>query len=909
MSTINARYVSELPNLQVADEDTIQLRQYDAAFAGGGGHLRYDATSTTPVDNGLVFAAPGGVGRYLRSWDLNGIDPQWFGVDTSGGADATAALKAVLDYAALVGTHVRLSGTLNLATWTEHTAIGNLDLRGSATLNGPGGVNFIANSGSNVVKLDGQTFNGFTHLEFAGPAHVKNVTVNTPTEDGIVMSGDNSSISDVTINTPQLSPIKLNGATNIRINRVDVVDACKFYENTYNGSTAGTAPSNSPAGLIRMNNCSRILVDDVYCNRSFLDGLAIDTCDHIEVSNVYNGQCGTLGSNQLGSGGGECYSMRIKGSSHVRVTKSTFLKNQLDGCVVMNNDAQTVSKYVSIEDNHVDEVLGVNGSTAQGIGVNGWGQYGLAVRRNVISHCGWQGIQTLNGQIWGGTFARYNSAVENFVFECGKDANGDNITTTHGDGIQYGGGYQHLVLGNMLVNHHRNGITLKNTVSGTFRAFSDCTVLGNMIADCAVELESEGNGINIQEQTGADTADYHMMCRHSVVANNIMHCYQGIHVNGASINTFMGNAISDSRRYAFWEEGTAGYNNHTGNIVMGGHWGVNGGGGDILIGPGTPGPCHFVNDTWIGRDPVRQFLTSDQFYNLDEVSSFHCASSHLWTRGPSSNTAVSFMTDLANPNNQSVFNDNDEGTYEGYKQLVWGNEAQTIFTPEVQDRNQGASTGGSSVLDLGDVSGAADVDFATATYVTATVIGDTVFDFQNIPENVDCTILIEMGGTGSYSVEANSAQATGDTFGFPPILRGSVGAKTLLTFQRDDTDIIWVTDMTGSYNSEYTFLIQAGGIPASGQVLRDADPAESVANIHISSTNEAGNDLTAFLKEVSTGDRIKIAEAGDAARNELFEVSGPAVDQGTYFIIPVINGVTTGDLRDNRVATVTFTVT
>lgn len=68
---------------------------------GGGGGFVYSFASTATVDNGTVFAGPGGVGRWLRDGH-NGtgfagqLELSWFGGVADGATDCTAAYQALL---------------------------------------------------------------------------------------------------------------------------------------------------------------------------------------------------------------------------------------------------------------------------------------------------------------------------------------------------------------------------------------------------------------------------------------------------------------------------------------------------------------------------------------------------------------------------------------------------------------------------------------------------------------------------------------------------------------------------------------------------------------------------------------------------------------------------------------------
>lgn len=68
---------------------------------GGGGAFVFRATSTAPVDGGLVFAPTAGTGRLIRDgWASYGhdraIDPVWYGADPTGATSSTEAFNSAL---------------------------------------------------------------------------------------------------------------------------------------------------------------------------------------------------------------------------------------------------------------------------------------------------------------------------------------------------------------------------------------------------------------------------------------------------------------------------------------------------------------------------------------------------------------------------------------------------------------------------------------------------------------------------------------------------------------------------------------------------------------------------------------------------------------------------------------------
>ena len=67
---------------------------------GGGGTFILDATdTTTPVDNGMVFADAATGKRYKRQWSGEAVNSIWFGADPSGTTDSTEAIQAAINFA------------------------------------------------------------------------------------------------------------------------------------------------------------------------------------------------------------------------------------------------------------------------------------------------------------------------------------------------------------------------------------------------------------------------------------------------------------------------------------------------------------------------------------------------------------------------------------------------------------------------------------------------------------------------------------------------------------------------------------------------------------------------------------------------------------------------------------------
>lgn len=98
------------------DNETVLVLGYHEAGDAGGGHFRWDSSSTESDDGGLILdPSTGGTGRWKRVYDGQIVMPEWWGAYGNNSNDDTSAVQAALDS----GKHVRLRGTYRITATLE----------------------------------------------------------------------------------------------------------------------------------------------------------------------------------------------------------------------------------------------------------------------------------------------------------------------------------------------------------------------------------------------------------------------------------------------------------------------------------------------------------------------------------------------------------------------------------------------------------------------------------------------------------------------------------------------------------------------------------------------------------------------------------------------------------------------
>jgi hypothetical protein len=91
----------------------------------------------------------------------------------------------------------------------------------------------------------------------------------------------------------------------------------------------------------------------------------------------------------------------------------------------------------------------------------------------------------------------------------------------------------------------------------------------------------------------------------------------------------------------------------------------------------------------------------------------------------------------------------------------------------------------------------------------------------------------------------------------------------------------------GMSTAEYTYSTTTGVPPSTGQLRANTTTQTAITQFYLHETNAVGIDITNALKIIATGVKVLVQDKTNAANVQYYVVSGPAVDNGVYFTIPV----------------------
>lgn len=170
----------------------------DTVNDGGGGVFRYEASATTTVDNGIVFAVSGG-GRLIRQVRTSlsenqiaeAINVRWFGAKGDAATDDTAAILAAYNYAkstTLFYTLLFPAGRyVTLTSFVfQDLSQGSLVMDGAVFIGGSNGAN---NSQQAVVEI-----RNVVSASIAGPW-----SITTKPQTGPIVNNPNAYISGLLV--------------------------------------------------------------------------------------------------------------------------------------------------------------------------------------------------------------------------------------------------------------------------------------------------------------------------------------------------------------------------------------------------------------------------------------------------------------------------------------------------------------------------------------------------------------------------------------------------------------------------------------------------------------------------------------------------------------------------------------
>jgi hypothetical protein len=91
----------------------------------------------------------------------------------------------------------------------------------------------------------------------------------------------------------------------------------------------------------------------------------------------------------------------------------------------------------------------------------------------------------------------------------------------------------------------------------------------------------------------------------------------------------------------------------------------------------------------------------------------------------------------------------------------------------------------------------------------------------------------------------------------------------------------------GMSTAEYTYSTTLTTPPSTGQLRGNSATQSAITAFYLHETNAVGVDITNALKLIAAGVKVLVQDKTNSANVQYYVTSGPAVDNGVYFTIPV----------------------
>ena len=272
-----------------------------------------------------------------------------------------------------------------------------------------------------------------------------------------------------------------------------------------------------------------------------------------------------------------------------------------------------------------------------------------------------------------------------------------------------------------------------------------------------------------------------------------------------------------------------------------------------------------------------------------------------------SNTAA-FVCSAMFPRNFSTSGNDVSGVFHGPARpdedtdgprWIDGDEYQEFDSANLEFHRKWVRRNGAWMLwegaekDHGNQSNNVEADYSESLFHLVSLTDDIEIDVTNLPEHVDCDLLVEQTSGGNAITLTNSD--TTEEFGFPPILRTGAGEKTLYRFTRSGTSLIHIIDLGGQFASVWYLHSSTGGTPSSGQVRRNSGSPGGTSILRFNNTTGIGQQASEFLRRLKATHEIFLATREDPKKGEFYEVSGNPTNLGSYTEVPVTGGTSTSD--------------
>jgi len=128
-----------------------------------------------------------------------------------------------------------------------------------------------------------------------------------------------------------------------------------------------------------------------------------------------------------------------------------------------------------------------------------------------------------------------------------------------------------------------------------------------------------------------------------------------------------------------------------------------------------------------------------------------------------------------------------------------------------------------------------------------------------------------------------------------PVFTGDPQAPTPSTGDNDTSiattafvaNAVAALGIGGMSTAEYTYSTTLTAPPSTGQLRGNNATQSAITAFYLHETNAVGIDITNALKLIAAGVKILVQDKTNATNVQYYQTSGPAVDNGAYFTIPV----------------------
>jgi hypothetical protein len=244
---------------------------------------------------------------------------------------------------------------------------------------------------------------------------------------------------------------------------------------------------------------------------------------------------------------------------------------------------------------------------------------------------------------------------------------------------------------------------------------------------------------------------------------------------------------------------------------------------------------------------------------------------------------------------------NDAGTLNAYFEFQ-ATDYQFLTGP-VAVKNSNLSIGGTSgaLVVTGDIATGNKVN-ALLFNVRGSTSGDAAIRAQGAVTSYNFNLPLTAGTAGQVLTSQGGVAAamtwTTPTAYAPlasPVFTGDPQAPTASVGDSDTSiattafvqSAVATTFTGGMSTAEYTYSTTVGGTPSTGQLRANTTTQNAITSFYLHETNAVGVDITNALKLILSGVKVLVQDKTNAANVQYYQTTGPAVDNGTYFTIPV----------------------